>query len=371
MKICFIVGTLARGGAEKQLIFMLRALEQSGGVADVLCLTKGEAYEKDVTSIRGVALRHIGESRNRVSRLWNITRAVRETGAKIIQSSHFYTNIYAGGAGRFLGIPSIGAIRSDLEYEVESHKLTGALQIRLPDLLITNSAVARDRLLERGLDPMRIEFVRNVVEAEDSPANGQPAQGLEILFVGRLDANKKPERFLRLASILTRTYPQLKLQFKIVGDGEKRKELEETARRLDLAPPILSFLGDSGRMDEVYRAAHILVATSDREGTPNVILEAMAYSLPVVATAVGGTRDILDATRGILVKPNDENALVEATAKLILNHDLRRRLGSAGNRYVRENHSPDTLKNRLCEIYETLLEPRGRSRAANERSLGF
>ena len=235
MRICFVVGTLARGGAEKQLVFMLQALQKLGIEAEVLCLTKGESYEDEIRST-GLNVRYVGELKNRLFRLWTIIRIIREIRADVIQSSHFYTNVYAGAAGRFLSVPSIGAIRSDLSYELDSHKFTGSWQISLPDVLITNSDIARQRLLMRRVDSKKIEFVRNVVEVKNGHANNSSHLGLKILFVGRLDENKRPERFVRLASILIKRFPHLAMQFQIAGDGEKRKELESTAKLLNLAP---------------------------------------------------------------------------------------------------------------------------------------
>ncbi len=354
MRVCFVVGTLARGGAEKQLVFMLKALQKLGTTAEVLCLTKGESYEDEIRGA-GVNIRYVGKSKNRVSRLWKVIRAIRETRADIVQSSHFYTNIYAGAAGRLLGVPSIGAIRSDLSYELDSHKFTGTLQLSLPEVLITNSDIARQRLIRRRVDSKKIQFVRNVVEVKNGRTENGSHKGLKILFAGRLDENKRPERFVRLASILTDRFPHLPLQFEIAGDGEKRNELESTAELLNLGPDKLKFLGDCVQMNNIYSGADILVSTSDREGTPNVVLEAMAHGLPVVATAVGGTKEILDVTRGFLVHPGDEDALVKATTVLISDKDLRLRLGAEGRRYVSENHSLENLQEHLHEIYEGLI----------------
>ena len=147
MKVCFVVGTLARGGAEKQLVFMLQALQKLGIESEVLCLTRGEPYEEEINDL-GFQVRHVGASKNRLSRLANIVRALRESRPDIVQSSHFYTNLYAGAAGKLLRIPSIGAVRSDLIYEIQSHRVTGKLQVSLPDMLITNSDAAHRRLLD-------------------------------------------------------------------------------------------------------------------------------------------------------------------------------------------------------------------------------
>ncbi len=356
MKVCFLVGTLGRGGAEKQLVYMLRALRQAGIAVRVLCLTRGESYEAEIES-SGVKVEWIGEAKNQVARLWNIVANLRREPADIVQSSHFYTNIYAGIAGKILTISSIGAIRSDLIYELKSHRFTGNWQISLPQFLITNSALAKSRTIERGVSPEKIECVRNVVEAEQKSefveAENQP---LNILFVGRLDRNKRPERFVKLASILTKRFPHLPLQFQIAGDGELRCEVESLAVELNLLPDKLKFLGVCSRMNEIYRKADVLISTSEREGSPNVVLEAMAYGLPVIASNVGGTSEILSEERGILIAPGDENALVNAAVELIFSKELRQRFGFAGQKYVEQNHSLGYLQNHLTAIYEKLVK---------------
>src|SRR5829696_5455753 len=109
MKVCFVVGTLGLGGSERQLVFMLRALIQRGISARVLCLTRGEHFETDIKKM-GVSVEYFGKARSRAGRLLALARKLRNEPADVVQSTHFYTNLYAGICGRLLGIPSIGAI---------------------------------------------------------------------------------------------------------------------------------------------------------------------------------------------------------------------------------------------------------------------
>lgn len=356
MKICFIVGTLGRGGAEKQLVYMLRALKENAIAARVLCLTRGEDHEDDIRSL-GVPVEWVGESENRVARLLKIVSSLRKDPADIVQSSHFYTNIYAGLAGKALRIPSIGAVRNNLTSEIQIHGFLGRWQVVLPSFLIINSALAHKRAIEQGIPFNKTGFVRNVVETESPESEKDPKIGsnLTLLFVGRLGDQKRPERFVRLAENLSEKFPEHNLKFRIVGDGEQKSELVKQAEAAGLLPGKLEFLGVRKNMDEVYRQADILVSTSDFEGSPNVVLEAMAYGLPVIATNVGGTPEILDDSRGILVEPGSERELLGAAEKLIMNGDLRCRLGKAGKKYVAENHSFKYLRERLDEIYKNLI----------------
>lgn len=354
MKVSFLVGTLERGGAEKQLMFMLEAARNAGVETRVLCLTRNESLEPEIRSL-GVPVEWVGKSKNRLMRLSKIVQNLKKNPPDILQSSHFYTNIYAGLAGKFLKIPSIGAIRNDLTSEIKIHGRLGKWQVSLPRFLIANSAAAYQKAINRGVPTKRIAFVRNVVRTNGNGRNQNDDKEITMLFAGRLVETKKPDKFIKLAKILTERHPQMPMRFLIAGGGKLRKDLENLAEALELPTEKLEFLGVCPDMNEIYRRADILISTSAHEGTPNVILEAMAHSLPVIATKVGGIPEILNARRGILVNPDNEKELLYAAEKLIFSQDLRTSLGGEGRKYVEANHSPNYLKNRLTEIYAGLL----------------
>lgn len=355
MKVCFVVGTLGQGGAERQLLFMLNALMRRGISARVLCLSRGEYFETQIKSL-GVSVEFIGRSRSRPRRLLQIVQSLRSERADVLQSTHFYTNLYTGLCGRLLGIPSIGAIRSDFIRELAAHGFWGRWQVAAPQFFLTNSMEAYRNAVNGGIPASKIEVLRNVV----SPADVYPATKLSkpvtVLFVGRLDENKRPEMFVRLAEAILRTHQGIPLKFMIAGDGPLRSQLEDLATRLGMTEQELSFLGPVDDINTVYRNSHILVLTSNSEGTPNVILEAMAFGLPVVATRVGGTIEILGDGRGLLVDRDDGDGLVEAVSHLIGDTELRAELGRRGKAYVERDHSIDYLETRLPEIYSRLIE---------------
>lgn len=354
MKVCFLVGTLGRGGAERQLVYMLKALKNCKIDTRILCLTKGESYEEEIKSL-GVPIEWIGRSQNKVVRLLSIINNLRKNSADVLQSSHFYTNMYVGLAGKILKIPSIGAIRSDLFSEMKLHKFLGKWQVSLPCFLIVNSELAYKRAIERGISPQNVEFVQNVVEANGAENFSGSRSIIKILFVGRLDKNKRPETFVRLAAILIEKFPKIPLLFQIAGDGVLRNELEQMAKGLNLPTEKLEFLGSCSDMSKIYNQADMLISTSVREGTSNVILEAMAYGLPVIAANVGGTPDILNEQRGILIEPDNEDELIEAAETLILNEKLRVQLGNEGQNYVEKNHSVESLQTQLTKIYQKII----------------
>src|SRR6478736_3641031 len=116
VRIGFVAGTLGCGGAERQLLFMLRGLRNAGADIKVLCLTRGERYEAPIREL-GIDIEWIGSSPSRVSRIRNTVKALRSFKPDVIQSAHFYTNIYSATAGYVLQRPNIGAIRNDVTSE--------------------------------------------------------------------------------------------------------------------------------------------------------------------------------------------------------------------------------------------------------------
>lgn len=355
MKVCFIVGTLGRGGAEKQLYLMLRTLRSREIDVRVLCLTKGEDWENEIRSI-GVPIEWIGRHGSRVLRLIAIVNNLRKTRADIVQSSHFYTNIYAGIAGRILGIRSIGAVRNDLWSELAAHGYLGKLQMALPDFLIVNSELAHQRTIDKGVSAQRVALLSNVVEIESEIRPEGNNGVINLLFVGRLHEDKNPSRFIRLASIITKMMPELSVRFRIVGGGPLESRLVMLAKELNVPENRLEFTGIRFDMAEIYRSSDVLISTSVREGTANVILEAMAYGLPVVATKVGGTPQIVNAESGILVEPDDNGQLEKAVERLLKSESLRRQMGACGREYVKKHHSVEMLSHELPKIYEELLK---------------
>jgi glycosyltransferase involved in cell wall biosynthesis len=127
--------------------------------------------------------------------------------------------------------------------------------------------------------------------------------------------------------------------------------LAAEARRLGLVDHV-EFRGAITDMTAVYASAEILVLPSDWEGTPNVLLEAMATGMPVLATRVGGVPGLVrDGENGLLVDVEDEESLACQLQRLVEEPELRRRLGTAGAEFVRSHHSTQGLAASLATLY--------------------
>jgi glycosyltransferase involved in cell wall biosynthesis len=356
LRVTFIAGTLGQGGAERQLYYIVKALKQSGTQAQVLSLTRGEFWEEKIQAL-GIPVIWVGQNESKIARLHRIIRELRKHPADIVQSQHFFTNLYAVAAARALGFQEVGAMRSDGINEVKANgRILGRLSLKTPRAIAANSKAAIRNAVAMGMADKCLHFLPNVINCQEFYISAKPeSDTIRLITVGRLVKEKRQERFLFLLAQL-RQQTKLKIQGQIIGDGPLRQYLEEVAAELNLGPEILEFKGRIADMSLIYREADIFVLTSDYEGTPNVILEAMASGLPVVAPRVGGIPDLVqDHQTGYLTDGNDAIQMQQALGKLVNCPSARLAMGQLARDYVMANHSTGQLPRLLENLYETVL----------------
>ena len=171
---------------------------------------------------------------------------------------------------------------------------------------------------------------------------------VRILTVGRLTEQKDHSTLIEAVQELTTGGVPCKM--KIIGEGPLMGSLKAQAAPLDDRVRFAGMLDRTG-VEREYRAADIFVLSSKWEGCPNVILEAMAFGLPVVATRVGGVPELVeDDKTGILIRPSDPHALADALKRLITDTDLRITLGKAGYQRARTMFSNEKRFERLIAL---------------------
>jgi len=224
------------------------------------------------------------------------------------------------------------------------------------DRVVVNAPSIRDDYKRLGFDTRKIEVILNgvrLVEARPGELREQLGVGPETLLIGaagRLDQQKRFDRFIRIAAALVDQ--GVDARFVILGDGAEREALERQHAATDLGDRLLfgGFLEDfaarAGDLD-------LLLLTSQNEGTPNALLEAMARGVPSLAFGVGAVPEIM--TGGCspgLVTDGDETAMAQAALHLVRHRELLHALGDAQARRVREELNFDTS----MEKYESFLK---------------
>lgn len=363
LRICYLAGTFGQGGAERQLFYALQALHRNGANVEVLSLERGGFWEEPIKEL-GASVIWVGQSASRLKRVCSIVKHLKKHPPDILQAQHFYTNAYASVSSLFLNCPGIGALRSNGYFDVtQSGRFGGRINLHVPRIIAANSRSSIQYAIQHGVPARRLFFLPNVVDTErfkptapllNNSANA-PQPSITLLTAGRLTREKRFDRFISLLHEL-RTVCGLDVRGCIVGptraDQDLRSALERQAAALDLRSDALQFFGSAADMVSLYQQATVFVLTSDNEGTPNVLLEAMSTGLPVVATSVGGVPEIVQNGRnGFLVNPDDPRELINATRRLIEDPALRQKIGAQGRSYVEETHSISRLPAYLTELY--------------------
>jgi glycosyltransferase involved in cell wall biosynthesis len=229
------------------------------------------------------------------------------------------------------------------------------------DRFIAVSTEMLEALREAGIAPEKLALISNGIELTD-PCNTKgsalrkelsgDSQGPVVLFVGRLVKEKGLDRLLRVWASLPGHETMLLL---IVGDGPLREDLESQAKKLRLFPSV-RFLGHQAEVSKFYSIADLFVLPSKTEGMSNSLLEAMAAGLPVVASKVGGNKDVIeDQQSGFLVDWEDTTLCAEMLLTLLSDTELRQRMGNAARRQV-SAFAMSGVAERYHNLYQAVLQ---------------
>jgi glycosyltransferase involved in cell wall biosynthesis len=329
---------------------------ERGTGTHVLSRTQYSFWREPIEAL-GVPVIWVGRSDSRLSRAIRIVRELRRDPPHILQSQHLFANLYVVLAARLLGISEIGAIRGDGISGVKRvGKVASYLTLRAPRIIASNSRNAIRNVTVEGVASKKLFLLPNVVDTELFECDRSVEDVyVRLVIIGRLVKPKRIDRYLNVLHKLVKKC-EAPIRGIVVGDGELRATLKEQATALGLLPEHVMLAGKKDDVTPFYRQADIFVLTSDWEGTPNVVLEAMAAGLPVVATDVGGVSDlVIHGETGFLVGPDDEPAMIDRLLYLINNEERRKQMGRRAREYVTEHYSLEQLPMYLHKLYERAL----------------
>ena len=240
------------------------------------------------------------------------------------------------------------------------------------DHLTTRHLVDHSILVSRGLaasmshelDPARFSVIQNGIDvgsvfsslsANEAKARLQiPGDVLVVGAVARLEEVKRLDLFHAAAAHIVRALPDTK--FVIAGSGSQESRLKGLFRKSGLEHSV-RFLGHRNDVHDVLRALDLLLITSDQEGIPMALLEAMALGIPVVSRAVGGIPEVIeDGCSGILVPSGEPHALAQVCLVALRNQELRRRLACAAAQTVASRFSAQANAEQTFRIYRNLAD---------------
>lgn len=224
--------------------------------------------------------------------------------------------------------------------------------------LAISQSWSRRKLLEFGFDRRRIRPHPIGVDTRQIEFRVREPRGchLGILTVARLHPEKGIEHGLRAVAALIARRPCAEVRYRIIGDGEDRDRLAALVEALGLSA-VVEFLGPLPTPDVInwMHTSHAFLLPSLAEATPTVLLEAQATGIPILATDVGGVRDIVASQAGFLVPAADSDALADRLTVLVDHPECWPDMGRAGRRFVDERHDIVGLDARLAALFERLM----------------
>jgi sugar transferase (PEP-CTERM/EpsH1 system associated) len=374
LRVLHVVNRLATGGTEHVVLQLIGGLD-------------GEAFEHRIAALRGrdPALDQVplpggelllaGDESSRFQfPLFRLARLMRAWRPHVVHSRNWGT-IEAIPAARLAGVPV--AIHSEHGYELDMlaglparRRLFRRATYGMADAVFAVTRELRDyHARQAWMHPDRIGVIYNGVDTQrfaPRPEDrirvreglGVPAGRFVIGTVGRMVPIKDHPTLLRAAEILVRGGADMHLL--LVGAGPELERNQQLVKESAVLADRVTFTGASGDVPNLLQSMDVFVLPSISEGMSNTLLEAMATGLPVIASAVGGTPEIVEEDRsGSLFRPGDAETLAARLKQLAGNEEFRRERGMTARRRAEERFSLKRMLEDYSQLYRTLATRRG------------
>jgi len=367
-KIALMLAPVEFGGVEKVCLTLLRNIDRHR--FDVVAVLFTRPWERDnifVQEIKKLLIDFIEipiASKNkgdyfRIARCFLKTYFIlKSLGPDIVHTNGYFADIVGILVSRFLGIPSIstchGYIQNNWKYNL--YNRIDYLALKISSRVIAVSEEIKAHLLNRSISYKNVLVIQNSVEVLDSFDHvrmkrkhilnkmNQQDQFFTIGYIGRLSDEKGVHYLLRACSKLNSL--GLVFKAKIIGDGPRSNDLKQLSSVLGINK-IVEFPGFQRNIQEWLSTIDVLVLPSITEGTPMILLEAMSWGTPVIASAVGGVPGIIENFfSGLLVPAGDPDKIVAAVNLLYSDENLRDKLAiNAFNRVKKTFGSSGWISN--------------------------
>jgi glycosyltransferase involved in cell wall biosynthesis len=362
ISLFLMTNTFETGGSERQFAILAKNLSPDRFRLHLGCVNRRGPFAADFPEVPEFRLGGSLYGWRSVCTRWDLSRQLRRNHVQIAHAFEFYTSLILVPAARLARVPVvIGSFRQLGDLLTPAQFRVQVAAFRWCHAVICNSRAGADRLAANGISRDKLFVIGNALLPEAfaiaPPALPRRPGALRVGMVARMNAGyKNHSGFLRIAARIHQQLPDV--EFLLAGDGPLRPDFEREARTLGLGNRVI-FMGDRRDIPAVLASMDVAVLTSDSEGLSNVILEAMAAGLPVVAYNVGGNGELVNEERGALISAGDESGFAAAVQKLLNQSALREQQGANARRFAEGTFSLDRVRKSYEELYATLLEKKG------------
>ncbi len=369
VNILHIIAPITMGGAENVLLSIERLIDRSSFQL-FFCLflnpkRKQNAFTQRLTQLnRNVSFIYLDRPWFDFVYFFRLMKIIRDKRIDVIHSHGYMPDFFGLVAAKLAKRPIVSTVhgwtsstRSVMAYEYIQKKI-----LRYFDIVIPVSQQINDDLLQSKISPSRLRKLNNIVAFDDfSDENtvtdlkerykiGPRTQTLGV--IGRLSKEKGHIFLLQALAMIRKDFPDIRLF--IIGDGDQEAKLRQFVKAEKLDHQV-HFCGFQNDVFQFYRLIDIFVLPSLTEGIPLVLLEAMYFNKPIVATDVGGVPELIkNGYNGALVRPRDSSALSEAILKLLQNRHYAKKLAENAHESFLRTNNPNKWIKIIQEIYQSL-----------------
>jgi glycosyltransferase involved in cell wall biosynthesis len=390
-KIVYVIGSLRRGGAERHLVELMKAIDRTRFEPKIYCLGQKDILSGEVEAL-GITVKEFGflsagkksllyKAKESVLLIWRMMRSIRQDRPHIVHTYLFWANTFGAAAAKLAGTRllitsrrSLGLYKDGKPYLQWIENMTNVFT----DRITTNSKeVYEDSIRREKFIHGKTALIYNGVDERffmKRTASGRPIRKelaipddhVVVTNVSNLIPYKGHKEFVEAASIVLERYRNV--TFLLVGrDGGMYEALTQQSRSLGIGDRVL-FLGGRGDIVDILNETDIQVLCSYQEGFSNAVLEGMSCSLPLVVTRVGGNAEaVIDGHNGLVVPPRDGPSLAEALLRLVPDRGLRVAMGENGRHRVEELFTVKGMAANYKQLYMELMGEPWRLEREHER----
>ncbi len=372
IKIMQITHDLNYGGLQKLVVDISKNLDKSRYQVSVCVLREGGPLEEELLK-EDIKIIKLPPANNGIDYLsfWKLFKIFREERPNIIHT-HNTQPFVEGGIAAILAKTPVHVHTDHGRQFPDKRRYMFAEWVFshfANQMVAVSENLKKDISKYESISPDKIKVILNGIDGnkyKNKIDKNKKRQELNIDnrynpilgFVGRLSSEKGLTYLIKAMKNLVKEFPNILLL--IVGDGGLLEELTQEAKALGLENNI-RFLGPRPDINEILGILDVFVLPSLREGLPLVLLEAAAASLPIIATEVGGNKQVVtDGINGFIVKPGDVISLYNAIKQLIIDEGMRKEFGCKSFDLFINNFTIDKMIKEYETIYQDCLRLTGR-----------
>lgn len=298
-----------------------------------------------------------------------LKRVVEHKRPDVIQTHNVKSHFIMRLSGLWRDIPWIAFHHgyTTTDFKMRAYNQLDRWSLRKAHRVVTMNKIFAEQLIQAGANREGMRVLHNAIDVEGIlNVDLEEATKLKnrlrvaedekvIIAIGRLSLEKGQIDLIRAFAKLRERQAKLQTKLVIVGEGPERERLEQEINLLNIREQVV-FAGQVSDVKPFYAIADVMVLPSHSEGSPNVLLEAMAANVPAVATAVGGVPEIAThEENALLVEARNSEALAQAISQLLNDKEFAQKLAANAQQRVIKNHSPQSRLRSLLEFYRELV----------------